>query len=75
MPKDREAKKGSYNLKKFAIIPIMILVAILAMWMLNKDYTEIALTIRIMISAGAAILSGGIAYILFALEERDKNYK
>ncbi|HYK72088.1 MAG TPA: histidine kinase [Pseudoneobacillus sp.] len=62
-------------MKKLAVIPIMILVAILAMWMLNKDYTEVAVSIRVLISIGAAILSGGIAYILFALEERDKKFK
>lgn len=62
-------------MKKLAIIPIMILVAILAMWMLNKDYTEVAVSIRVLISIGAAILSGGIAYILFTLEERDKKFK
>ncbi|MFE8697233.1 histidine kinase [Cytobacillus sp. FJAT-53684] len=53
-------------MKKLAyVIPIMILVAIIAMRMLAKDYSEIDLPIRLVISAGAAVLSGGIAYFLF----------
>ncbi|WP_442598515.1 histidine kinase [Neobacillus sp. D3-1R] len=62
-------------MKKLTVIPIMILVAILAMWMLNKDYSEIALLIRWIIAIGAALLSGGIAYLMFTLEERDKKVR
>lgn len=60
-------------MKKYLIvIPIiMVLVAVLAMWMLRKEYSEIDLSIRIMISAGAAVLSGGISYFLFALDEKN----
>lgn len=47
----------------------MILVAILAMWMLKKEYSEIDLVIRMLISAGASILSGVISYFLFALDK------
>ncbi|MED3551312.1 histidine kinase [Cytobacillus praedii] len=54
------------------VIPIMILVAVLAMWMLAKDYSEIDLQIRIIISAGAAILSGGISYFLFNVDKEKK---
>lgn len=54
------------------VIPIMILVAVLAMWMLGKDYSEINLQIRILISAGAAILSGAISYFLFNVD-KEKN--
>lgn len=50
----------------------MILVAVLAMWMLGKDYSEIDLQIRILISAGAAILSGAISYFLFNVD-KEKN--
>jgi hypothetical protein len=57
------------NLKKFTIIPIMILVAVLAMWMLGKDYDEIELPMRMLIAGGAAILSGVISYFLFAFEK------
>ncbi|MFD2444877.1 histidine kinase [Bacillus sp. CGMCC 1.16607] len=46
------------------IIPIMILVAVIAMWMLKKDYSEIQLLTRLLISVGAALLSGIISYFL-----------
>jgi hypothetical protein len=55
--------------KLIIVIPIMILVAIMAMWMLGKEYAEIKLPIRLMISAGAAVLSGVISYFLFAFEK------
>jgi hypothetical protein len=59
--------------KKLAlVIPIMILVAILAMWMLGKEYADIELPIRILISVGAALLSGVISYFLFAFEKENK---
>lgn len=65
--------KGSIILNKLTfVIPIMILVAVLAMWMLGKDYSEINLQIRILISAGAAILSGAISYFLFNVD-KEKN--
>jgi hypothetical protein len=51
------------------VIPIMILVAVLAMWMLGKEYAEIDLPMRLMISVGAAVLSGVISYFLFAFEK------
>jgi hypothetical protein len=62
--------KGRYILKKlFLVVPIMILVAILAMWMLGKEYTEIGQLTRMMISAGAAVLSGIISFFLFAADK------
>jgi hypothetical protein len=62
--------KGRYTSKKLMIvIPIMILVAVLAMWMLGKEYAEIDLPMRLMISVGAAVLSGVISYFLFAFEK------
>lgn len=51
------------------VIPVVILVAVMAMWLLEKDYSEIDYQIRIIISAGAAILSGVISYFLFALSK------
>lgn len=58
------------NLKKLiVVIPIMILVAILAMWMLGKEYAEIELLTRMLIAVGAALLSGVISYFLFAFEK------
>lgn len=54
------------------VIPIMILVAGAAMWMLNKDYQQIDLMIRLMIAAGAALLSGCISYFLFKPEKEEQ---
>jgi hypothetical protein len=65
--------KGRYVLKKFSIaIPIMILVFILSLWMLGKEYSEIDLQIRVIISAGAGVLSGIISYFLFTLDKVNK---
>lgn len=50
----------------------MILVVIAAMWMLNKEYTEIDLQTRFIISVGAALLSGVISYFLFNFEKEKK---
>ncbi|MEK3889982.1 hypothetical protein [Bacillus sp. FSL K6-3431] len=46
------------------VIPIMVIVATIAMWMLEKDYSDIEPSIRLMITGGAAILSGIISYFL-----------
>jgi hypothetical protein len=46
------------------VIPTMIIVLILAMWILEKDYSTVPLHIRILIAAGGALLSGVITYIL-----------
>jgi hypothetical protein len=50
----------------------MILVAGLAMWMLNKEHSEIDLQIRFLIAAGASVLSGGITYIFIALDNKSR---
>jgi hypothetical protein len=55
-----------------AVIAIMVLVAIAAMWMLDKDYSDIELSIRVLIAIGAALLSGLISYTLFFLDHRDQ---
>lgn len=66
-------QKGSYLLNKLTIvIPIMVLVGVLAMWMLGKDYSEVDLQIRIIISVGAALLSGAISYFLFNVDKEKK---
>lgn len=57
--------------RNFIIIPIMLLVAATAMWMLNKDYQEIDFAIRMIISAGAAVLSGVISYFLFRPDKEE----
>ncbi len=58
-------------MKKFIfVIPIMILVAYLAMWMLEKDYSVIDYQLRMVISAGADLFSGVISYFLFNLSNK-----
>jgi hypothetical protein len=57
-------------MKKFLItIPIMIIVVVIAMWMLEKDYSEINMMTRIFISIGAGILSGLISFMLFKFDK------
>ncbi len=52
-------------MKKYTfIIPIMVVVAVLAMWHLNKNYSEIPFNTRILISFGGSIVSGVITYFL-----------
>ena len=52
-------------MKRFTfIIPIMILVGILAIWYLNKEYTDVPYSSRVLISIGGAILSGVISFFL-----------
>lgn len=68
-----EWKEGKIELKKLRFtIPIMILVAVVAMWMLKKDFSEIDLQMRIIISAGASVLSGIISFFLFGLDKGEK---
>ena len=57
-------------MKKFPVtIPIMIIVVVIAMWMLEKDYSEINIMTRIMISVGAGIFSGLISFFLFRFDK------
>jgi len=52
-------------MKRFIfIIPIMVVVATLAIWLLNKDYSEINYGTRILIVTGGSIFSGIISYFL-----------
>ncbi|MEH7490698.1 histidine kinase [Neobacillus niacini] len=57
-------------MKKFSItIPIMIIVVVIAMWMLDKDYSEINIVTRILIALGAGIFSGLISFFLFRFDK------
>lgn len=47
----------------------MIIVGLSAMYMLNRGYAEIELSIRILIAIGAVLLSGVISYFLFPNNE------
>ncbi|MDM5331550.1 histidine kinase [Neobacillus sp. CF12] len=61
-------------MKKFPItIPIIIIVIVLAMWMLEKDYSEINMMTRLMISLGAGIFSGLISFFLFRFDKNHTN--
>lgn len=53
-------------MKNFALaIPIMLIVGAAAMWMLHRDYSVLDYQTRVLISAGAALFSGIISFILF----------
>lgn len=43
---------------------VMIVVAVLAIWILQKDHSAVHLQWRILIAAGGSVLSGGLAYFL-----------
>ncbi|MHC8515147.1 hypothetical protein [Sporosarcina sp. ITBMC105] len=53
---------------KFAV-PIALLVAGIAWYMLHKNFQEVPGTSRVWITIGAAILSGVIAHFLFPKSE------
>ena len=50
------------------VLPIMIIVAFLALWFLAKDYATIPLSTRILIALGGSLLSGVISYFLLRSE-------
>ncbi|MFJ5718045.1 histidine kinase [Neobacillus novalis] len=54
------------------VIPIMIIVMAVAIWMLNEEFSEIQLGIRLIIAIGAALFSGVISYFLFPENEGKK---
>ncbi|WP_419886985.1 histidine kinase [Neobacillus niacini] len=57
-------------MKKFPVtIPIMIIVVVIALWMLGKDYSEINIMTRIFIAVGAGIFSGIISFFLFRFDK------
>ena len=56
-------------MKRFSFIfPIMIIVAVLAMWYLNKNYTDVPYSSRIYITIGGSIVSGVISFFLLKKE-------
>ncbi|GHH99473.1 histidine kinase [Neobacillus kokaensis] len=59
--------------KRFTfVMPIMIIVMVVALWMLNEEYSEVQLGIRVIIAIGAALFSGVISYFLFPENEEKK---
>ncbi|EPD52299.1 hypothetical protein MHH33_14150 [Paenisporosarcina sp. FSL H8-0542] len=52
-------------MKRFKfIIPIMVVVAVLSLWHLSTDYSEVPLATRILIAAGGSVVSGIISYFM-----------
>lgn len=57
-------------MKRFkVVIPIMIIVAILATWILGKDHSAVPLESRILITIGGTLISGIISYFLLSNKE------
>ncbi|WP_299089133.1 hypothetical protein [uncultured Metabacillus sp.] len=46
------------------VIPTMIAVLIMAMWLLEKDFSTISIYVRVFIALGGALLSGVLTFIL-----------
>ncbi len=52
-------------MKRFIfVIPIMVIVAVMAMWYLNKEYTDVPFSSRILIVIGGTLVSGIISFFL-----------
>lgn len=54
------------------VIPIMVIVAIAAMFMIDKYYAEVPSLDQLLITIGATILSGILAYFLFPQQGENK---
>ena len=54
------------------VIPIMVIVAISAPYMMNTYYAEVPNSNRVFITIGATLLSGVLAYFLFPQEGENK---
>ncbi|WP_163100401.1 hypothetical protein [Peribacillus alkalitolerans] len=53
------------------VILVMIVVAILATWLLNRDFSEIPVLTRALIIGGGTLISGFFAFIMTRLDEQD----
>lgn len=54
------------------VIPVMVIVAISAMFMIDKYYAEVPSLDRVLITIGATLLSGVLAYFLFPQQGENK---
>lgn len=54
------------------VIPIMVIVALSAVFMINEYYAEVPNVNRLFIIIGATLLSGVLAYFLFPQEGENK---
>ncbi|EKN71318.1 hypothetical protein BABA_02262 [Neobacillus bataviensis LMG 21833] len=50
------------------VVPVMVLVAVIAIWMLGKYHADVQLPVRILISIGGALLSGIVTFIMLKLD-------
>ncbi|MFK9094844.1 hypothetical protein [Bacillus salipaludis] len=50
------------------VVPIMVLVAVIAIWMLGKYHADVQLPVRILIAIGGALLSGIVTIIMLKLD-------
>ncbi|MFZ7943629.1 MULTISPECIES: hypothetical protein [Bacillaceae] len=57
------------------VIPIMVFVAVLAIWMLGKYHADVQLPLRILIALGGALLSGILSFIMLKLDADRVNPK
>lgn len=54
------------------VIPIMVIVAISATYMVDRYYAEVPSSNQLLITIGATILSGVLAYFLFPQQGENK---
>lgn len=54
------------------VVPIMIIVAWASWFILNRDHTDVPEQTRVLITIGAAIVSGVISFFLFPKDEAEK---
>lgn len=54
------------------VIPIMVIVAISALYMIKTYYAEVPNVDRVLITIGATLLSGVLAYFLFPQQGEHK---
>lgn len=65
--------KGSECMKRLIpVIPIVIGVAVMSMWILERNFSDIDVQTRMLIAAGGTILSGVLTYFLIGTND-DKN--
>ncbi|WP_146553704.1 acyltransferase [Rummeliibacillus sp. SL167] len=57
--------------RRFAL-PLAAVVAVSSMMLLNANYTSVTMTNRILIAAGATIVTYILAFILFGMEDKIK---
>ncbi|MFK4998368.1 hypothetical protein ACI2OX_16740 [Bacillus sp. N9] len=49
------------------VIPVVIAVAVMSMWILERNFSEIDVQTRMLIAAGGTVLSGVLSYFYLAV--------